>query len=218
MDDVERMYRHLVRTIRAGYPQYLTQPFEVGDLYQTILPYRLHRRELGLETNSDYEHTLLELLTGANGYLVVDDRMKDVLTAERASGNADAGKVRDFATAHIALAPEALARLDTGASGGSSPAARQSSSTPVRTASPTPNAAIPPVAPKPVPARRETKPLTVPEGGEACPFCKGALPAGREISFCPHCGQDLTVLHCPACGSEIERGWKFCVTCGRGTE
>ena len=76
MENVERMYRHLVRTIRTSFPQYLSQPFEVGDLYQTILPYRLHRRELGLETNQDYEHTLVDLLKGANGYLVVDERME----------------------------------------------------------------------------------------------------------------------------------------------
>ena len=85
MDDVERMYRHLVRTIRATSPPLLTQPFEVGELYQTILPYRLHRRELGLETNQDYEMALLELLSGARGYLVVDDRMRDVLSAQLAS-------------------------------------------------------------------------------------------------------------------------------------
>jgi uncharacterized membrane protein YvbJ len=23
------------------------------------------------------------------------------------------------------------------------------------------------------------------------------------------------VQHCPACGSDLEHGWKFCVTCGR---
>ena len=64
MDDLERMYRQLVRTIRANFPQYLAQPFEVGELYSTILPYRLHRRELGLETNQDYEMTLMEMLAG----------------------------------------------------------------------------------------------------------------------------------------------------------
>ena len=32
MDDVDRMYRHLVRTIRATSPQLLTQPFQVGDV------------------------------------------------------------------------------------------------------------------------------------------------------------------------------------------
>ena len=46
---------------------------------------------------------------------------------------------------------------------------------------------------------------------------KGELPAGRTISFCPHCGQDLTIRHCPACGSELEHDWQFCVTGGRST-
>jgi predicted amidophosphoribosyltransferase len=71
------------------------------------------------------------------------------------------------------------------------------------------------VAPEPNP-RRAARPIAV-EAGEHCHFCNGELPAGRSISFCPHCGQDLTVVHCPACGSELERGWKFCVTCGRSS-
>ena len=58
MDNIDRMYRHLVRTIRSRFPQYLVQPFDVAELHQTILPYRHHRRELGIETNEDYEITL----------------------------------------------------------------------------------------------------------------------------------------------------------------
>jgi predicted amidophosphoribosyltransferase len=41
------------------------------------------------------------------------------------------------------------------------------------------------------------------------------LPTGRPITFCPHCGQNVTTLNCPACGSELEVGWKFCAVCGR---
>lgn len=48
-----------------------------------------------------------------------------------------------------------------------------------------------------------------------CRYCSGALPDGRELRFCPHCGQNLQVLHCPGCGAEIEPGWKFCVSCGK---
>ena len=59
--------------------------------------------------------------------------------------------------------------------------------------------------------------IRIAEGGEDCTYCKGSLPGGREISFCPHCGQDLTLVHCPACGSGLERGWKFCATCGRAS-
>ncbi len=210
MENVERMYRHLVRTIRTTFPQYLSQPFTVGDLYQTILPYRLHRRELGLETNQDYEHTLLDLLKGTNGYLVVDDRMRDALANET-----DPEKMREFATAHVALAPEPLQTGEgtPARSTGSTTAAR----TAVRAGSPTPldaNRVVPPTDA----TRRVIKPVTIRDEGESCPYCKGALPAGRQIAFCPHCGQDLTLVHCQACGSELERGWKFCVACGRNVE
>ena len=233
MDDIERMYRHLVRTIRAGFAPYLTQPFEVGELYQTILPYRLHRRELGLETNQDYEMAMLELLSGARGYLVVDDKMRDVLTAEHASPNADPAIIRDFAAAHVALAPEPLRRLETeGRASGVQPALSNSGSQPVHAPAPPfrpsgSSGRVPPAYPArgamPTPAagvpieppRRTARPITIAPTGENCPFCKGNLPPGRQLSFCPHCGQDLTVVHCPACGSELERGWKFCVTCGR---
>lgn len=221
MNDVERMYRHLVRTVRANFPQYLSQPFEVGELYQSILPYRLHRRELGMETNQDYELALMELLSGAGGYLVVDDKMRDVLAAERLSATPDTARIRDFASAHVALAPEALYPLDaggaarTGGSGDTIPRAAA-----VRT--PVAQATVPAPVQEPRASaaatdamRRPSRPFTVAAAGDACAHCKGPLPTGREISFCPHCGQDLTMVHCPACGSELERGWKFCVICGR---
>jgi predicted RNA-binding Zn-ribbon protein involved in translation (DUF1610 family) len=52
--------------------------------------------------------------------------------------------------------------------------------------------------------------------GGNCRYCNGALPSGRRTVFCPHCGQNLTIQRCPACGTELEMGWKFCITCGRG--
>jgi hypothetical protein len=229
MDDLDRMYRHLVRTVRTKYAPLLTQPFEVAELYQTILPYRLHRRELGLETNQDYEMVLLSLLSGANGYLVVDDRMRDELTAQLSSANPDPTVIRSFSSAHVAFAPEALHRLEaearaTGAHG------TVRGPTPVRAAQPGPHrtasGAMPVITPPPTPTagvpnepspRREVRPLAVSDG-EHCTFCNGELPAGRQITFCPHCGQDLTMVHCPACSAELERGWKFCVTCGRSAD
>lgn len=224
MSKVERMYRHLVRTVRTKYTPLLTQPFEVGELYQTILPYRLHRRELGLETNQDYELTLLELLSGANGYLVVDDRMRDTLAAQLASPEPDLSVIRKFASEHVAFAPEALHRLeaDARATGAQSVVRSGTPQVPARMGhARTGSGAMPAIAIAPTAglpneghSRRTPPPVDV-ANGELCMFCKGELPAGRQISFCPHCGQDLTVLHCPACGGELERGWKFCVTCGR---
>src|ERR1700757_5243121 len=121
MDNLDRMYRHLVRTIRAKFPQYLTQPFDVASLQQTILPYRLHRRELGLETNEDYETTLSELLAGARDYLIVDDRMRDALRAELASVNPDPGAFKRFAGTTVALSPAALRSLEAGPDDDSTP-------------------------------------------------------------------------------------------------
>ena len=48
-----------------------------------------------------------------------------------------------------------------------------------------------------------------------CRFCGQPLPEGREVTFCPQCGQNLKVRRCPGCSAEMEMGWKFCVTCGR---
>lgn len=53
--------------------------------------------------------------------------------------------------------------------------------------------------------------------GDACRYCATKLPEGRSIVFCPGCGHNLTIKHCPACNTELEVGWKFCVTCGRET-
>jgi hypothetical protein len=238
MDDVDRMYRHLVKTIRSSSPHLLTQPFQVADLYATILPYRLHRRELGLETNQDYEMAMLELLSGGRGYLSVDDRMREVLGASLKSPNPDPQLIREFASSRISLAPDAVRQVDPDALPASaataptapagipvaepehrpwrpaatSPAAGPPS--PVATASASPRTGGAPVSPPPSASRRPSRPITLAQDGE-CPHCRGALPAGRPIVFCPHCGQDLTVQHCPACGSELEHGWKFCVTCGR---
>lgn len=61
---------------------------------------------------------------------------------------------------------------------------------------------------------RQPTPITV-AAGQSCRYCGGALPGGRRIVFCPHCGQDLTTVNCQACGTELELGWKFCTTCGR---
>jgi hypothetical protein len=58
--------------------------------------------------------------------------------------------------------------------------------------------------------------ITAAAVGGRCRYCSGTLPDGRQLTFCPHCGQDLTVQQCPACSTELELGWKFCTTCGRG--
>lgn len=226
MDNVDRMYRHLVRTIRSRFPQYLTQAFDVGELHQTILPYRHHRRELGLETNEDYEITLTELLSGARDYLIVDDRMRDTLQSELKSVNPDPTAFKRFADASVALSPAALRSLEAGPAEALTP---RSMAVPAAELAPKPTS--PPRARTPTPGMTSSVPTprlsgsgpvpvpavtsVVPAVGEHCRSCDRELPPGRAITFCPHCGQNVTTVNCTACGSELELGWKFCPTCGR---
>jgi hypothetical protein len=237
MDNLDRMYRHLVREVRSRFPQYLTQPFDVTELHQTILPYRLHRRELGLETNEDYEITLTELLSGARDYVIVDDVMRDTLQKELKAVNPDPSAFKQFASASVALSPNALRSLEAGPDDTSTPLRTVSVPTiestrptmPPAAASAAAPAAAPPPAPAPPaappPPMAATAPSTTPSGaravtpqpGESCRSCNEPLPPGRPITFCPLCGQNLTTQNCPACGSELEVGWKFCPVCGRST-
>ena len=237
MDNLDRMYRHLVRTIRSRFPQYLHQPFDVSELHQTILPYRHHRRELGLETNEDYEITLSQLLSGERNYLIVDDRMRDVLKAELATKNPDPTVFKQFAPARVALSPTALRSLSIGPDEDAASAATiptneilfdraATAEPPIATAAPAAAELPPPrvtTAPsvEPTPSATPTaQPVVisrtvVPQADEHCRSCNELLPSGRSITFCPHCGENVTTTHCPACGSELELGWKFCPTCGR---
>lgn len=197
MDPLDQMFRVLVRTLRAKQPALLTAPFTVADLYQQILPYRHFRRELALETNQEYELTLMELLSGARGYLDVDEQLRDKLGEELKTPSPEPSRVREFAEAHVAIKPAALAAVFDG---GASPA-------------PAPRADARPAVSS---ARLAAAPASVSESGALrCRYCGGDLPSGRVLHYCPHCGQNLQVLNCPACGAEVEAGWKFCVACGK---
>lgn len=265
MDALDRLFQRLVHNVREEFPEYLTQPFQVSELYQRVIPYRHNRKELGVETNQDYEMLLTELLAGERGYLLGDERMQDALRSELQSPNPDPSAFRAFGDEYVSLAADAVRRLESesdapaeaavAAAPGAAPAApglRAPSPGAGAFAAPRPTFAPPPPPPPPAPAAapmsipftgapahppapppRPTGPsrtsaphaahpmatpqraILVGEGGGTCRFCNGTLPAGRRIIFCPHCGQNLTVQHCPACGTELEMGWKFCTTCGR---
>jgi len=194
MDALDRMFQVLVRAIQTKEPALLTAPITVGELYQQILPYRHFRRELGLETNQEYELILMELLTGARGYLDVDERLRDQLGKELIARSPEPSRVREFSDAHVTINAAALAELPY-VRAGAAAAARPSAG-----------------AQRPVLA-----PMNMTDSGApACRFCGGELPVGRPLLFCPNCGQNLQVKHCPACGAEVEAGWKFCVACGKG--
>jgi hypothetical protein len=272
MDELDRLFRRLVQNIRNGYPEYLSRPFEVSELYQTLIPYRHNRRELEIDTNQDYEMAICRLLAGERGYAGGDEAMQQAIREEIESPNPNTGIFREFAASRVQLVPEAMRQFEQSASadaiareptlatpptpparprGAAQPAGAGGAMAPTaRAAAPQPAAPKPaapqPAAPQPAAPRASaqrpaapSQPATSPQvvapaapaqptlasmiaGTEAqgegggCRYCGGALPGGRRTVFCPHCGQNLTVQRCPACGSELEVGWKFCITCGRG--
>lgn len=180
-DPVERMFRVLVRAVRSSRPALLTSSFSVGDIHQQILPYRHFRRELGLETNQEYELTLMRLLSGAGGYLDVDERLRDGLGAELSSGSPEPSRVRDFAEAQVSIRPAALADLG------------EEHTRATAAASPSPSE-----------ARCRYCSGALPQGRTVnfCPACGQNL----QVRHCPACGAELEAdwQFCVACGKGVQ--------------
>lgn len=278
MDELDRLYHRLVHNIRAGFPELLTRPFEVSQLYLQVVPYRTNRRELGFDSNEEYELAVMQLLAGLRGYVVGDAEMQKAMRQELASPNPDLTAYRVHATSAITLAPDPVRALErrglsasaagpAGATNGSpgtltpgeqvamaarateameatgeQPRQHPPTTTAAGNAAPRPPAAPPPpsrpaapqastsppppasptASPLSAPAAPALAPMTAPRGAappatraESCRYCAHSLPEGRRVTFCPACGHNLTVQHCPACATELEVGWRFCITCGR---
>jgi hypothetical protein len=113
MDELDRMFRRLVQNVRAGYPDLLTRSFEISALYQTLIPYRLNRAELGIDSAEEYEITLMRLLAGTRGLLAGDPDMQAALQAELESPNPDLSVFRVWATSAISINAAAVRSLDS---------------------------------------------------------------------------------------------------------
>ncbi len=216
MDDLDRMFRRLVQNIRNGFPEYLTRPFEVAEIYQSIIPYRHNRRELAIETNQDYELALCQLLAGARNYVEGEEIMQETIRRELGGTNPNTSIYREFAATRVTLSTTALRRYEQLAVADGNvavPLAEAASEEPEPSRAPEPprEAATEQKEPS-----RGGRPSGGGIAGGTCRYCDGALPIERRSIFCPHCGQDLTVQRCPACGTELDSSWKFCITCGRG--
>lgn len=170
-----------------------SRPVTVQEIVQQLLPYRRWRDALELESAEDYEHVLLRLLSGERGYVEGPPAMQQRLADELASAAPDLTVYRAYA--HDVVTSVHAPDLPL-------PAPRTSVAVPLA-----PEVAVP------LPHHRT---VHAEELGGRCRYCAQSLPSGRALVFCPHCGQNLTTLRCPACSTELELGWKFCVTCGRG--
>lgn len=239
MDDLDRLFLLLVERASTQYPDHLSHPFEVAELYQSLVPYRHYRRELGIETNGDYELALVRLLAGERGYLQGESDMQEAMKKEIAGNNPNTSIFREYAASRVGLPADAVRRAEhVMARGGGQPAAARAaaaaaSETPAARQSAIPLGHNEPVSPSlpptpasvaataAPPAARQRRPSAEQDSapgtaGDRCRYCSGTIPAGRPVTYCPHCGQNLTIRRCPACATELDLAWKYCITCGRG--
>lgn len=110
-DELERLFRILVRRVRDVRPENLSRPFEVAEILRTFVPYRAHRADVGVETAEDYEVLVLRLLSGERGFVFADDAMQEDLRRELDSGNPDLRALHAYGTARVTLAQHAMRQV-----------------------------------------------------------------------------------------------------------
>ena len=236
MQDIERLFRHLTRTIQAVDPARLQQPLSVGELVSRFVPYRTSRRALGVESSEDYELLLLRFASGEGGFANTEpDPVRVRFAREARSPNPDLSVLREFRDAVFVLQPIPLARVLSGQTEDDAyaPPARPSPAPSAELVQaveqmdaeadvidPLPFDAVRTVAVAPAADDAEVaipeRPVAPVAAAARCSFCGGSLPAGRAVHFCPHCGQSQLQGQCPRCKAEVEYGWRHCVSCGTG--
>jgi hypothetical protein len=192
MDDLDRLAFRLVRTARESYPHLLSHGFSLTDVEERLLPFRETRREMANGGADAWEANVLRLLSGERDYVAAEPALQAACRQALQHSSPSVSLVRSWATTTLMLGRGAsrIGATDGGV------AATSTGATAV--------------------AHSVTRTHALPTRG--CRYCGCRLPEGRVITFCPHCGHDLTKRQCPACSTEMEMGWSFCVTCGRGAE
>ncbi|HEY0928742.1 MAG TPA: zinc ribbon domain-containing protein [Gemmatimonas sp.] len=228
LDDLDRLAFRLSRTVRTQFPHLITQGFTLIDLEERLLPYRDVRREMADSGPDAFESTLLRLVSGERGYLRTDPGLQQASLQALAFPSPTLALVREWATTSLRLGDTSGAGTNrptpamdvfpapSGDHGAVHPSGHQCSThdASARSSARTPNASS-------VAGLANVRRATPARGTRAthahCRFCDGQLPEStRKITFCPHCGTDLTKRQCPACSTELEANWHYCVTCGRG--
>ena len=216
-DDLDRLFERLVTVLANDGPGRLAVPFPAAEVYERLVPYRSNRSILKVATHQDYEMAVLRLLAGERGYASLQPmEIQEALQREAGEKNPDTGLFRQFPDAVLSLNRLAAERFLRGDRAFAPPSP-------------------PPLSPEPpdlAPGEDEEPPGSekAPLAGAAfelaeqtesprqCPYCGETLPGSRKVNFCPQCGQPPSgELRCPACGGEMDVGWRYCVSCGRAT-
>jgi hypothetical protein len=217
-------FAHTVTRLLAGERGYLF----VDDLMQDDLKTELESPNPNLTAYRSYvnarvtlsqEHTRRLLESMAPAPLPVAHVSADPAPAPSAPPPSRAVSPASATPARVPVA--ASANPADGVPSGFAGAPRREAATGPRREAPTGprrEAATGPRAPHPLTSPRPLDPdaeATHREARPGCKYCGQALPEGREVRYCPACGQNLLMRRCAACSAELEPAWKFCVACGR---
>jgi hypothetical protein len=210
-DELDRLFGRLVEALAEAGPGRLATPFVAAELYERLVPYRSNRPRLNVATHQDYEMTVLRLLAGERGYARLEPvDVREALQQEVAATNPDVGLFRNFPEAQVMINRIAAERFLKGERVFAPPVAEQGEAADEEEEEEVED-------PAPLPPSHFSLDESETQTSQ-CAYCGGTLPGARKVNFCPHCGQPPSgELRCPACGSEVDVGWGYCVSCGRPT-
>jgi hypothetical protein len=210
VNDLERFFRQIVRNLAATDPARLHRPLPLAELRDSILPYRANRRALELESSEDYELVLMRLCAGEGGYARTEPaEVRVEFEVEVGSSNPDLGIVHRHPNAVVSLEPKPLALALN-----HQPGLAFAPPDPARPSEPREAAVTLPELPSLEPLD-DTEPAGATGSiSSQCGLCGRALPTGRAVNFCPHCGASQGLKRCHVCQNETEAGWRHCVSCG----
>ncbi|NOT09125.1 MAG: hypothetical protein HOP28_13075 [Gemmatimonadales bacterium] len=201
MDELTRFARRLAEQLGAG--EAAKRPVTIAAIRESILPYRSQRKALALESAEDYELVLLRLAAEERGYVkTLPPEAAARCREEVGAANPDLGVLDVVADATIQLTSLAVGRT----------VLQEGAADPPPSPSP-PTMPVPPPTPEP-PAARTAAPAPPAEGADHCRHCRNPVPTGRQVVFCPWCGQRLIPFTCARCGTELDSEWRHCITCG----
>ncbi len=204
MDELTRFARRLVEQLSAS-KEGVHRAVPIGLIREKILPYRTHRRALMLESVEDYETVLLRLVAGERGFVrTLPAAAATRCQEELAGANPDLAVLDEVADSTIQITSLAAAQIV----GDEAEVVTLSEAMESRR---TAEIAAVPAAP---PAVTLSKAKGQVSGDNECRHCHHVMPAGRQMVFCPWCGERLIPFTCARCQTELDSDWRHCITCG----
>lgn len=265
MAELTRFARLLVERLTAT-KEGVHHPVSLGQIRETLLPYRVHRRALDLDSIEDYDTVLLRLAAEERGFVkTLPPAAAERCRKELATSNPDLSLLDEVSEATVQIGAASLARIvaedaveamnarapvreyalvEESAADGPVPIAAASAPEPAPVApKETPKRAAPPREEERKPARKPPAPpierpkeavaravkseaapspripeapmpASTPAASDTCRHCRNPVPTGRQVVFCPWCGQRLIPFTCERCHTELDSEWRHCITCG----